>query len=648
MADLRLKSIEIRNWMSVRESRVEFPEKGLVLVVGSNLASEGKLQSIGAGKTALGEALARTLLGVNGRFTHLGYFLNEKCKKDMYVKVNAELVGKHFCVELGYRCPELVGDGEALRFQIGDEPPFQAGSADITRERLLRTLKVTPELANWTAFIDGDRLKFNKLSQVDSVNLLMTALAQPPWTEYADLAAKKYRSASQQVAVSQRSLDSARDNLKRAQEDLQEAIRAKKEAEEKYEQDMAEHDKRIEEIKSKISADRSAITAAEKRMAQIKKELKAIEESKAEQNHKWEIERQGYRDQLAEAEPAWREAAKNHAKWEKQLEDAERALKDMEKVPKTCPRCGKPWDAAHSEQELEKARRAVEAAEAGFQKAQRALMAHESTRSMLTGKIAAVERKMRETGKTVEAVELGEEYSSNERLVRNLGATVHQRELQLEKMAAGVDVTFVNKKSVIAEERERAAELARKAVETAASDLALDEETLKIVQYWHKAFGPTGIPNMILTDAVPMLNRVAQRISNLMTGGTLQITYSTMRELVSGDSKAQLVTKVVNRIGSKRPEGSSKGEGGLTNLIIAENLNEIGQVSNRVGFRWYDEVTSGQDAVVRRSIFAYLKEVANRMGILIFVVDHHVEAASYADYVLVAEKGDKGTTYYWR
>ena len=77
-----------------------------------------------------------------------------------------------------------------------------------------------------------------------------------------------------------------------------------------------------------------------------------------------------------------------------------------------------------------------------------------------------------------------------------------------------------------------------------------------------------------------ILNRVAQRISNLMTGGTLQVNYSTTRQLVSGESRAQLVTKIVNRIGSSRVEGSSKGEGGLTNLIIAGKSQR-----NRPGFQ---------------------------------------------------------------
>ena len=72
MAQLKLKSIRIRNWAKIKESVIEFPDKGLVLVTGSNLASGGKMDSIGSGKTSLGEAISRALVGISGRSSKLG------------------------------------------------------------------------------------------------------------------------------------------------------------------------------------------------------------------------------------------------------------------------------------------------------------------------------------------------------------------------------------------------------------------------------------------------------------------------------------------------------------------------------------------------------------------------------------------------
>ena len=66
MVDLKLKRVSIRNWMKFRAIDIEFPEKGLVLVQGVNTASGGALLSVGSGKTGIGEAISRTLLGVPG------------------------------------------------------------------------------------------------------------------------------------------------------------------------------------------------------------------------------------------------------------------------------------------------------------------------------------------------------------------------------------------------------------------------------------------------------------------------------------------------------------------------------------------------------------------------------------------------------
>lgn len=648
MSDLRLKSITLRNWMTVRSAKIEFPESGLVLVLGSNMASGGKMESVGSGKTALGEALSRALLGTS-REAILGKYLSDTAKNDLYVKVEAELLSKPLVVEMGYKCKEMVGDGETLRFTYADNKPIQAAKADLTRARLEKTLQVTPALAQWTVFIDGDRLKFNKMSQEDSVNLLMTALAQPPWTEYRDLVAKKLRTANDQVENSQRDLTKSKEKIAQIDEDVADALFDWKEAEKEYDRQVSELDHRIAGIKAKIEEQKQLLGNSQSSMNECKSRLKELEEEKAVQNHAWEVERLSLRDQLAilddELEPLTERKTQAATKLDTLMDELEK----MEAVPKNCPKCDRPWDKAHGQQELEEMRKKIDAADLIAEQHENVYNLHSAKRKECQTKIAEIERKMRNIGQVQEVKDLSDAHAVAERSARSLAGIIQQYELTVAALGKGINPSDKNAKQAVYQERLRLLEEENVNLKTVATNLAADQEVQRIVQYWYKAFGPNGIPNMILSDAIPLMNRVSRRISNLMTGGTLEISYSTTRELTTGESKAQLVTKVTNRIGSKRLELSSKGESGLTNLIISENLNEVGQVSERVGYRWYDEVTSGQDGVVRRSLFAYLKDIAQRNKILIFVVDHHAEAASYADYVLVAEKTvEKGTTYSWR
>ena len=648
MSDLRIKRIRLRNWEKVKEAAIEFPEKGLVLVLGSNLASDGKLKSIGSGKTCLGEALGRALTGISGRHAELSHYApDDRPPSNLLVQVDAELLGKPLLVEMGYKCPELSKTGEGLRFTY-DGKVIQRGHPDQTRDELSRTLQVSKELAEWTVFLDGDKLKFNRMSQQDSVNLLMTALAQPPWTDYFERATKVLQDGRRQVAVAEQALTSAKTRLTDLTDDLEDAKQAHTLAVSDYQRQVEELDTRIAELRKASVNDKNSIAAAEEAIAKSKKQLKLLEEQNAKHNHELEIQRQTLRDRVAMLDVDWQTAVETRSLRLSFRDHKNRELSAMLKVPKDCPTCGKPWDKAHGEAEIAKAREALASAEEKLGSAQGVALGINTQRSGLQAQIKEIENQMDKEGQQGEYDTVSAVITQNDRLVRNLTATIQQRELKVASLQKGVDSSNVNKKLAVVEERERALQEGQAAIAIAAANLTAEEQLVRVLEYWHKAYGPTGIPNMILADAIAPLNRVAQRISSLMTGGTLTVSYSTQRTLVGGGTKAQLVTKVDNRIGSKRLEGNSKGEAGLSNLIIAENISEIGQVSRRVGFRWYDEITSGQDELVRRSIFSYLKDVANRMGILVFVVDHHAEAANYADYVLIAEKTHEyGTRFSW-
>jgi hypothetical protein len=190
-------------------------------------------------------------------------------------------------------------------------------------------------------------------------------------------------------------------------------------------------------------------------------------------------------------------------------------------------------------------------------------------------------------------------------------------------------------------------ELCRRASVDAAR-LAAAERTERVATYWARGFSPEGIPNLVLQQTVGPLNEAARLISEALSGGTIQVQFEASTELADGRRKPRLVTRVTNRFGARRLSGNSKGEAGLANLIIAETQTQVGRVTHRVGYRWFDEVVNTQDPSVRRSFYSYLRRQAHERRLLIFVVDHHADAASFADRTLIAEKSSDGfTRYLW-
>jgi DNA repair exonuclease SbcCD ATPase subunit len=645
---IRPKRLTLRNWTTIREAVIEFPRSGVVLIVGLTEGADGKQESVGAGKTAVGEALCRSLLGVDGRFAALGHFCHDEVNEDCYVKLEADLPdGTPLVVEMGYKCEELSRTGEGLRFRYGTTEIWR-DRVKATREELVKLTTLTPELAGWTVFLDGAKLNFNNLSQRDSVELLMTALQQPPWGQYHEHSKKVF-------ANFKRDVEHAEEAHQTAQTDAADAARSLEEANQDVERERSEYQRQQAALQDQatreeasIAALRQTLTSSSEERTSIKRKLKQIEDANAEtyakvEQQKADVQRKRMRAQrFADRRRGRMQTAQADLVCEK------RTLEQMKQaaVPSSCPRCNRPWERGHThtEEEFESQRTKIsdlEKLETRFSallaEAQRDARTYEQQYNRIAREStnAETERVIREHSERYEWLEEND---------RDVNAKLTRAERNLETIRRGPSRSALDRKEGILEERQRQKAAADTKIGSAANDLAESQEALKVVAYWNDAFSPIGVPNMVLRDSIEPLNSVSRRISNLMSDGSLQISYQTKRTLASGADRPELLIKVDNKRGSKRVEGSSKGEAGLINLIIAETLAEVGAIPTRVGFRWYDECVNSQDPVIRRSIFNYLKELARRQDLLVFVVDHHPEAANYADHFLCVTKLDEKTS----
>jgi DNA repair exonuclease SbcCD ATPase subunit len=650
MADLKLSSLTLRNWMKFATVSLDFPESGLVMVTGHNRASGGALLSVGSGKTGFGEAISRTLLGVPGRFTHLRQFSTHK-HGDTYVRVEAMLHGKPLVVEAGYKCPELSRSGEALRFSY-DGKEVERGLIQETRAELVRLIGVTPALASWTVFVDGDSIRFNKLSQADSVELVLTALRQPPWHEYHEVSKKTVGRFRQILTRDTTAHSEAQRYLREATEDVKDAKEDYELEKKDYERRKAENDRVLGELRSGVTAKSEAIEGFKKRQQELARSIKAVEKEKSEANHKLEIKRNDLQEVIRQLEnkrpgllDARDEAMHTYLK-------AKNDFQTYEGSGKVCPTCKRPMTQKLDPERLANLKAFFTRTETAYEEAKKDYSRTETVLVEKKEQMNVVNNQINELGVRLDVSTLSDEYADLDDRINETNREIHRQELEIERVKAGASDRKLNEIKATLAERERVESEAKKQVEQSATVLAESKVALQVLEYWNQAFSPYGIPNMVLKDAIAPLNREARRISAAMTGGTIAVNYSTRRELASGAEKAELVIEVDNKLGSDELAGSSKGETGLTNLIVAETLCEVGQVAQRIGYRWYDEVVPHQDQVVCQSIYARLRDIAQRFGILIFMVDHNPVAANYADHFLVVEKSSENSevsaTVKWR
>ena len=643
---LRLKSVTMRHWQRVRQATVKFPESGFVLVRGRNLTRAGKFASIGAGKTSLGEALVRSLFGVEGKYSNLGWYSTDE-EGDTYVRTVAELDGRDLTVEMGWKCAELSPTGEGLRF-LHDGAKTERPHPRETRAALSALIGVSPELAGWSIFLDGERLRFNKLSQTDSVELLMQALSQPNWDNCRDRAAKRLQGHEAGLEQTRERLAGVRAEHARVSERIADAEKAVEEAETRDANAKQRHDQQEQDARRRHAAGLREVTDLETQLKAAHKEIdKAVAEADTEyrkaEHRASALASQlatarsyldGWREEVSRLEPLWRDAAK---------------LKDDLEVEYNgkCSRCGQPLPNRPKLAEVARAKAEAAKLSADLAAARgQAEIAQKDVEEL--GELHDLARAKARRNPANKTETLSLEYERLENEVARARQRADELQEALNQVVASASASEAPAARAVLAERVAARGRAEQDIQAQARELARLENESSYDAYWARAFSPTGIPNLVLRRTIRPLNEAARLTSLTMTGGALEVTFSATTELASGVEKPQLVTRVDNRYGASRFQGNSKGEAGLANLILAETQATVGRIGRRVGWRWFDEPLNTQDPQVRRNVYQYLRQQADAEGLLIFVVDHNPEAAGFAHHVLVATKSEAGdTTYAW-
>jgi len=630
--------------MMAEAGQVTFPDHGLVYVTGLNTASGGKFTSIGAGKTALGDAICYTLFEV-GQFNNIRQFSTDE-EGGTYVCLNCSLGKAALKVESGFKCNELSQSGEGFKFAYDQEVIGRARLGQ-TRDELLKAIRVSPDVARWTIMVDGDRLRFNDLSQQKLVELLMMSLAQPPWDHFHSKAKETLSNFQSELTAASIKYNQYAESLKTKNDELESAISDKEEAKKEYDSGKALISEMLFNVRQQLASEIASLAKIKDDQESTKKKIKQIEDERASKYHELETKGLGIDSQIGKAresrEAVWAILATKTS----DANATKTKLDEVQSTPETCSQCGQDWPvkidpsivqalkADHklkieaknkASDELEMATRAVRVLEDQRQ----------GIRTQL--KALAVSNDIQQLG-----IKLDELDSEGDEILESK----QDLELEIKELERGPSRDKLSRCESIVTERQAQAKAAKEKLEAASATIAEAEVSVNVVKYWTAGFGPTGIPNMILRNAIDPLNAVARRLSSIMTGDTIQVSFDTTKTLATGKDKSELVIKVKNCLGSKKGRQGSKGERGLANLIISETLAEVGQVNRRVGFKWYDEVISGQDPTVRCAILSYLKGMARANGLLVFITDHHSEAVNYSDFVLQAEKTSSGTTYSW-
>ncbi len=158
------------------------------------------------------------------------------------------------------------------------------------------------------------------------------------------------------------------------------------------------------------------------------------------------------------------------------------------------------------------------------------------------------------------------------------------------------------------------------------------------------AFGVNGIPAMIIEHALPELERDANRILQLLTGGRMHVRFETQRETKSGNLRETLDIIISDEKGTRPYEGFSGGEKFRINFAIRVALSRMLTRRAGVGLRslFVDEGFGALDTDGRQRLVEAVKAVQNDFD-MILVITHIAELCEAFPTQIQVSKSDSGS-----
>lgn len=159
-----------------------------------------------------------------------------------------------------------------------------------------------------------------------------------------------------------------------------------------------------------------------------------------------------------------------------------------------------------------------------------------------------------------------------------------------------------------------------------------------------KAYGRDGIPALIIENAVPQLERIANEILGQMSKGKHYVRFETQRELKSRAGFSETLDIMIGDWTSERPyETFSGGEQLRIDYAIRFALAELlaQRAGSKVEWLTIDEGLGSQDAEHRALVLESIKSVASRFK-RVLVITHIEDAQAAFDQIIRFDNADGG------
>lgn len=582
---MHFKAVVMHNFMSYEKQVFEdLDEPALVLVEGRNLDEGG---SNGAGKSSLWDAISWCLFGETMR----GLKANQvilRGKKECAVTV-------HLLTKSGeLMVTRTRGIVNSLYIETEDLKRIELGTLAQTQQWILDTLGIDFDLFRCTIlFAQGDTFNF-----VDSGNKKQKEiLARIMRVNYDEHLARAKLKASESASEITKTINEIRTLDSHLEVDVVE------EYAERISGWISSRDHKVSGYKDKIKEKTLVLKTLGKPPGAFDSEELAAAKAlvdKVKESHDRQVEKYSSRKAL--------------------LNLKKRALVTWEETPEKCMACGQAVDTTKAKTMAKELRAEIEVVKVECEglgdELEKTEIAHDK-----------VKRKYDQIKESARALELYESKAGSIRdAIESLRLSVSEAQAEQNPYEAMRTEALAKQKKIEAKLKEKRAKL---------KEL---EDGHVYVQFWTNAFGDAGIKSFVFDLICSTLTNKANQYLNVLTNGSVSISFDTQKSLKSGETREKFDCHIVTDGSRVEYESYSGGEKRRISLAVDMALSDLmsDYYDSRFNIVVFDEALNYLDRQGRESFMRLVGDIAETKRV--FIVDHDAEFKAKFDEVLTIEK----------
>jgi DNA repair exonuclease SbcCD ATPase subunit len=643
-------SLEIHNFLTIGEARLELDNRGLLLVQGCN-EDDTSAKSNGAGKSSVVDALCWALYGVTARGVTGNAVVNRSVGKNCSVRVTLrdDSADDFYYVITRYRmdtdnrnrlkvAKRFDADGDAGRAVALDKGTERETQNVVTR-------LVGCGLDVFLAAVYAGQEKMPDLpGMTDSVlkALIEEAAGMEVLTRAYEVARQRHHIKATEADSATHVLSAARARVTELEATLAEMEARSKDFEAGRRERAKTELARVPPLKAVIEAaekERAALMPREtlvKKLADLSAKFAGFNDEKEKLG---ELNRVAAKCDCEASEAKTRMSVAKEAALR-----AKEALKTLEEqVGKPCRECGKIYETgdlttARREREniLAESVEALKARLAAFQAAE----AHAETARESAATFAA---------SMTDLTAVAREQSASTTLLNRVDAITRKvddakRDIENAKKAASAWLTETNQWADAIKAKQALLDEAKKTVETKEAgmkEIADDVETHAMAA---KVFGPAGVRAHILDTVTPFLNERTDEYLGTLADGGIHAIWTTLAKTAKGDLREKFSIEVTNDKGAESFAGLSGGEKRKVRVACTLALQDLvaSRATKPIRLFIADEIDHALDDAGLERLMGVLERKARERG-TVLIISHNALNAYVPNVVTVTKRGGLAT-----